>query len=135
VIDVSIPALPRPVVEVPLPGNASGIRIVDGHAVIAAGSGGLHILDLDVPASPVPVGDIDTPGYAGYVFVCGTTAYIAEFTAGIQVVDIRDFSRPRLTGALNTSNNALGVTADERFLFATDDRDGLIITRAQCDGR
>ncbi|MEJ2722631.1 MAG: hypothetical protein P8181_16055, partial [bacterium] len=135
VIDVTTPTQPRLVGGLPLDGFAAGICLVGARAVVAAGLAGLYTVDVSVPLSPVLVGHLNTTGYSSLVYVSGETAYVAEFTAGIQIVDIGDPANPRLKGSLNTATNATGVTANRFFLYATDDRDGLLIARAQCAGR
>ena len=76
------------------PGYAKDIFVLDNHAYIADGQGGLQIINISDPGNPDIVGYCDIAGYAQGIFVQDTFAYIAGGTEELLVFNVSDPQNP-----------------------------------------
>lgn len=92
-LDLSQPAQPRAVSQLPLPGVALALDVTKTHAFVACGPGGLQVIDLSDPSQPRRVSswepDLDTQQVQA-VAVQNGVAYLAVKTAGLVVMDVSD---------------------------------------------
>lgn len=93
VLDLSKPAQPKAVSQLPLPGTALSLDVTKTHAFVACGSGGLQVVDISDPSKPRKVGgwepDLETQQVQA-VAVQNGTAYLAVKSAGLVVMDVSD---------------------------------------------
>ncbi len=128
VVDVSDPANPLVIANLPTPGQALGVTVADGpadgHVYVADGSSGLQVVDVSVPASPAIVGGLDTM-YALDVTVVDGYAYVAAEESGLQVVNVSDPANPTWTGGVGMSGRASDVVVTDGYAYVADDTGGL----------
>ncbi len=94
----------------------------------ASGTGGVHIINVSNPAQPVQIGLYDPVYYIHDVHVRGNRMYAAALGRGLDIVDITDKTAPvRLYQIqyLSAFTHSAWTTDDHRYLFVTDERDGL----------
>ncbi|MFO0549218.1 MAG: Ig-like domain-containing protein [Polyangiaceae bacterium] len=98
VLDFSSPSSPELVATVPMTAAPTQVRILDGRAYVAAGTGGVYIFDLSDPSAPKLLGVAGTPGRAYDVapFVVDGAHYIAvaDGPSGIRLVDVENPEGP-----------------------------------------
>lgn len=111
---------PRAVSFVSLPGSPNAVAVSDGHAYVACGSAGLHVVDVTSPQAPQRIGSLPIPGAAFEVTVAGTVAYVAAGAGGLQVVDATTPSAPVLIGAAPTTGAALDLAVVDDKAFVVD---------------
>lgn len=95
-------------------------------AFVACGTGGLVIADYSDTASVKIVSIYNTGGYAKRVFYQNNKVYVTTELRGLQIIDISNINSPIRIGTVQTSY-ALGVTADDKYIYVTDENEGLII--------
>ena len=94
IADVSNPASPVIVGEVPFPGRVRSVAISAGHVLVGETSGYLHMLDVSTPSIPVEVGSVFATGPED-IFVSGGFAFVADLLAGgLRVFDVSLPSAP-----------------------------------------
>lgn len=98
-----------------------GIALYGHYAMISAWAYGVHIVDITDPATIVPVTVLPTPGNCFSLYCAYDKAYVTNFEAGIQVYDISDPMNPFLIAYYQTPGNARGITADENYIYVTDE--------------
>jgi len=85
VIDMSDPSSPDLLANLPLPGEAVGIELVDHYACVACKTGGLSIVDVSDPAAPSIVGAFSPTGLSvNSVATYSDTAYLG---VGVPITD------------------------------------------------
>lgn len=104
VIDVSDPAAPALVAELPTTGLARDVAVADGRVYVADGDGALAVWDLTDPGAPVSLPGFTTPMYARGIAVAGTTAYLGADYA-LWVLDVA-VSPPALLGMYDDYPNS-----------------------------
>ena len=95
-------------------------------AFVACGTGGLVIADYSDTANVKIVSMYNTGGYAKEVFYQNNKVYITTELRGLQIIDVLNLSAPTRIGTVETSY-ALGLTADDKYIYVTDENEGLII--------
>jgi len=95
-------------------------------AFVASGTGGLVIADYSDTANVKIASIFNTGGYAKEVFYQNNKVYVTTELRGLQIIDVSNIYSPVRIGTVETSY-ALGVTADEKYIYVTDENEGLII--------
>jgi hypothetical protein len=118
VIDVSDPANPHQVAELPLSG-ANGIWVVGAYAYIASTVDGLVIIDIANPLAPVEVASY--PAYGIDVKVSGSYAYLAGSYTGVSIFDVSDPANPAFLARYETPgfSSRLDVVGNRIFVGDT----------------
>ena len=111
---------------------AKAVAIAGSYALISQLSK-LEIADVRSPAAPVLVGVAPVPGNPASLTVFATTAYVSGGSDGVQLINIADSANPIPSGTINLGGTIMGVDADELFLYAVDQDNGLIVTGVQCE--
>lgn len=94
----------------------------------ASGTGGVHIINVSNPAQPVQIGLYDPVYYIHDVHVRGNRMYASALGRGLDIVDISDKTAPVRLYQIQypaAFTHSAWTTDDHKFLFVTDERDGL----------
>lgn len=117
VFDIS--TYPRLLARAGTIGDANHIEVSDGHAFVAARSGGLRVMNLSDPAQPVEVGSYnplggiwETASQEGYL-------YAAVTDIGLQVLDLSDNARPSPTGLYQAPAWVRDVAVSGEYAYVT----------------
>ncbi|MCD4682305.1 MAG: hypothetical protein K8R86_03390 [Bacteroidales bacterium] len=106
------------------------IRQSDSIAYLACGTAGLQILSYsrttDTTLAVNIVGSYDGGGYAKELMYANEKIYMTAEMRGLQIIDVADVASPYLIGEVDTEF-ALGVDADEDYIYVADEDEGLII--------
>ena len=110
------------------PGYAEDVAVFDEEdiAFLACGTAGLQILDFSDTANIFIAGFYDGGGYAKELIYENGLIYMVTETYGLQVIDVSLVSNPKLVGSVG-SEYALGVDADENYIYIADEEEGLIV--------
>jgi len=94
-LDVSQPAAPKTIANLPLPHQAEGVFISGNYAYVAEGLDGLRILDVSDPRHPKEVGHLEKPymSLAEDLWVTGSEVYMADGN-GLAIIDASDPTKP-----------------------------------------
>ncbi|MEJ2104861.1 MAG: hypothetical protein P8X47_09830 [Ignavibacteriaceae bacterium] len=95
-------------------------------AFVASGTGGLVIVDYSDTADVKIASIYSTGGYAKELFYKNNKVYVTTELRGLQIFDVSNINSPGRIGTVQTAY-ALGVTADEKYIYVTDENEGLII--------
>ena len=123
-IDLSQPAAPVEIADLPLPGIAYDVVIQDEYAYVAVEDydpgdlAGLVVVEIADPAHPAWVGYVATADFPQHVAVSGICAYVADGRGGMQVIDVSDPSSPVRVGALPTMRPCHQVEFHDGYLLA-----------------
>jgi hypothetical protein len=91
-------------------------------------SRGLHILSIADPENPIEIGSYDEFSWSAYdVDVSGSNAFVANYYGGLRVISVSDPENPIEVGFYDTPSAAMGVCADESYIYVTNGNYGLII--------
>ena len=96
------------------------------YAFIASGTGGLIIVDYSDSVDIKIIGSYNTGGYAKEVFYQNNKVYVTTELRGLQIIDVSNITSPFLIGTIETEY-ALGLTADDKYIYVADEKEGLII--------
>ena len=96
------------------------------YAFIASGTGGLLIADYSDSTNIKIVGRFSTGGYAKEVVYREGKAYVTTELRGLQIIDVSNINSPTRIGTVETAY-ALGVAADDKYIYVADENEGLII--------
>ncbi len=112
------------------PGYAQALAVIDEEnvAAIACGTEGLQIVSYSDTSNIPVVGSYNTGGYAKEIFYRDGIAYVTTETRGVQIFSLADVTNPQLLGIVETEH-ALGITADESFIYVADKEEGLVIVK------
>jgi len=114
------------------PGYAVDVVISqsDSVAFLACGTSGLQIMsythDTDSTYAVEIIGSYDGGGYAKELMLTNDKIYMTAEMSGLQVIDVSNVNSPSLIGEVDTEF-ALGVDADEDYIYVADEDEGLII--------
>ncbi len=120
VVDVSDPAVPTLVADLPSSDTARDVAVGAGLVVVADGDGGMSVWDVSDPFAPVSLPGIAGPGFARGVALAGTRAYLAAGT-GLSVIDVA-VSPPALIGRFEEIANThkeVDVLGDHAYVMAS----------------
>lgn len=95
-------------------------------AFCASGTGGLAIIDYSDTTNIKVVGSYSTGGYAKEVIYRDNKVFITTELRGLQIIDVTNVSAPVRIGTVETEF-AMGVTADDEYIYVADEVEGLII--------
>ena len=111
VLDAGDPAQLREVGRETLAyGDSEAVVLSGGHAFIASGPGGLHILDITDPTSPVRAANANAYP-ASDVAVVGSVAYVTDPADGrLHAVDVRQPTQPVELAAVDLGGTPVAVT-------------------------
>lgn len=133
VLDISDPANPVLVREIPLPGEVDeGEPLVEsGYLFLPLTTGTLKIYDLADPENPAEIASLGGfAGLRGGMELYGGLLYLADQTAGLRVVSLSPITAPSIIGSLATSH-ARDVTIYEKsftkYAYVVDAYDGLTV--------
>ena len=99
-------------------------------AFVACGTGGLVIADYSDTSNVKIVSIYSTGGYAKEVFYQNNKVYVTTELRGLQIIDVSNVNSPSRIGTVETAF-ALGVTADDKYIYVADENEGLIIISIQ----
>ena len=99
-------------------------------AFVACGTGGLVIADYSNTSNVKIVSIYSTGGYAKEVFYQNNKVYVTTELRGLQIIDVSNVNSPSRIGTVETAF-ALGVTADDKYIYVADENEGLIIISIQ----
>ncbi|MBN2433517.1 MAG: PKD domain-containing protein [Acidobacteria bacterium] len=95
IIDVSDPARPVRVADLPLPGYALRLVFHEGFIFVANVLNGLQIVDVSDPLQPVLLGEYPTEHQA-WAVACQENIVLLGSMDGLDVLDVSDPARPQL---------------------------------------
>jgi len=125
-IDVSDPARPMRMAQIPTGKPVLDVRVVGHLAYTASTTAGLQIVDISDPAKPTLSGNFTPQGAAVSIHLAGHYAYMAADYAGLQIVDVSDPENPLGVGGLITAfANDVDVAGNVAYL--ADRSEGVII--------
>ena len=122
VYDHADPAQPRLVGTAIIPGTASRVALVAGHAyVTSAGvSGLLEVVDIADPTQPEVVAEVEFPGYPGPILAHDGVLYLGDFLfGGLYVLDLADPAAPELLPTIETAPYAIALAASDELLYVS----------------
>jgi hypothetical protein len=96
------------------------------YAFLACGTGGLYIVDYSDSSDLKIISSYNTGGYAKEVFYQNNKVYVTTELRGLQIIDVSNIYSPSRIGTVETAY-ALGLTADDRYIYVADQNEGLII--------
>lgn len=110
------------------PGYANDVDINDEESVafLACGLSGLQIIDYSDTLDVHLIGSLDEGWYAKEIMWEDDLVYMTVELGGLQIIDVSDPTAPYLVGEIETEY-ALGVHADEDYVYVADEKEGLII--------
>jgi hypothetical protein len=110
------------------PGYAEALTIVesDSLAYLACGTEGLQIIDYSDSANIHIIGSFSPGGYAKELIYSNKRIFMTAEKLGLQIIDVSDPANPFLIGQVATTY-ALGLDADEKYIYVADDTGGLVI--------
>jgi|GEM_PF-4768961 len=106
------------------------VAIHDQIAILTGNNAGFRILDIQDPSHLTEIGQfnpVDENGSVGAMTVGEHYVYLAKGYYGLQMINIDDPSVPIQAGYYHTNFHTKSVTAKGRYLYVTDDTDGLYI--------
>jgi hypothetical protein len=128
VVDVTDPARPSILAQVPTAAPAVGVAISGSFAYVTEDLivyGCLELMDIADPQNAQVVGMAVMPGPARGVAVSGRYAYVACESAGVQVVDVSNPRTPRIISETATPGYAKDVALMETHAYVAGDWAGL----------
>jgi len=99
VMDISNPANPIPVGQLPLPDLIYDIVLEGNYAYVADNLAGLRIVDVSNPSAPLLKGFYKTSGPSRGIEVLGGFAYLANLEGGLQILNVVNPTAPTLAGS------------------------------------
>jgi hypothetical protein len=96
------------------------------YAFLACGTSGLFIIDFSDSSNVKIVGSYSTGGYAKEVLYKDNKVYVTTELRGLQIFDVTNINSPMRIGTVETAY-ALGLTADDKYIYVADENEGLII--------
>ncbi|MEZ4389025.1 MAG: FlgD immunoglobulin-like domain containing protein [Candidatus Krumholzibacteriia bacterium] len=122
VFDLTAPAAPAAVSQLPLPGTARNIKLVGGEAFIACS--GLCVVDVALPDRPRLVGRASTTAAPITVLPTGALTYVAAAGGGVDVFDSDPPLSPPSLGRAAVAGVAFGLdTAGDLTFVGGEDLD------------
>jgi len=114
VLDLSDPAQPRQVGQLPLPATVLGLTLDGPRALLAAGAHGLYVVDRTEPERPVVLARHDGFGTVHHAVPLGNHVALAEGSHGVGIVDLTLIDRPRVVATLAGRGDArrLAIAGD-----------------------
>ena len=125
--DISDPSSPRLLAAYDTPGWEMAVAVMDDHAYIADGDGGMRVLNVSNPAAPFEVDVFETIEPAMDVAASDGYLYIADYLAGSLVLDVSTPSSPRQTGAMGTAGRARRLVVSDGFVYVAGEKAGVSI--------
>ncbi len=109
------------------PGYAEAVTILDSEslAFMACGTAGRQIFYFSDSTNVHIVGGYDGPGYAKDLLYSNQKIFLTAEKGGLQIIDVSDVTNPDLIGLVVTEY-ALGIDADENFIYVADEIEGLV---------
>jgi len=134
--DVSVPASPRVVGRLPLPGRALRVALTDGYAFLAVDDGvsgrkSLIVADVADPSAPRAIKVLEAP--AGELATNGRCLYVGGGDR-LQAYDIATPSDPVLLDEVRLPDLSQGLAVARDVLYVTSYEVGLIGLRHVCPG-
>lgn len=110
------------------PGYAEAVTIKDNESIafMACGTAGLQIVDFSDSTNLHIVGSYDGKGHAKELLYKNDKVYLTARTGGLQIIDVSDVTNPVLLGLVEMEY-ALGLDADDNYIYVADENGGLII--------
>jgi hypothetical protein len=118
IIDISNPASPVRVAEVPLPGIALRVIIHEGFGFVANLSDGLQIVDISDPLNPVLVGGCPA-GPLVYDVACRGDIAMLVHVDGLDVVAVSDPTQPQTLYRIDAFGPLTDVTIEGDIAYVT----------------
>lgn len=111
-----------------LPGYAVDVATMGNQpiAFVACGTAGVQVVDFSDTTHFRVIGSYATGGYAKEVAYSNGRLYVATELRGLQILSVTNPAAPSLIGVVETEY-ALGVAADQRYVYVADETEGLII--------
>ena len=95
-------------------------------AFMACGTAGLQIINFADTSHIFVTGSYSCGGYAKELIYENNKVYMTTELRGLQIFDVSDVNNPKLIGVIKTEY-ALGIDIDEKYIYITDEKEGLII--------
>jgi hypothetical protein len=110
------------------PGYAEAVALYEEKsiALVASGSAGLYMIDYS-DLNNLKTIAIYNSGGSAYDMICrGNLVFLTAQRGGIHVLDISDVRNPQVKARL-FMKQAMGLDADNKYIYVADNNDGLII--------
>ncbi|MGZ8900510.1 MAG: LVIVD repeat-containing protein, partial [Limisphaerales bacterium] len=117
ILDLSNPAEPTFISEVPITAVVNYILIDGTRAYLSQNSSGFSIIDFSDPLSPQRLSTTDTPGNARKIAVRDGQLFLADNSAGLRIYDITNALAPKLLSTLATPRYANGVAVQNSTAY------------------
>ena len=128
IFDISHPAAPLHIGEIPTPGAAEDVFAQGRYAYVADGEAGVQIIDVQQPDRPQLVTTYkDSLTYPHKIQVIGNYAYVADFNAGLQILDISDVHNPHLVGSYKPNGKTFALYVSGGYAYLNDGEEGFSI--------
>jgi hypothetical protein len=95
-------------------------------AFLACGTAGVKIINYADTNDVKIIGSCNTGGYAKEIFFMDNKLFVTTETRGLQVFDVTNLASPIKIGTV-TSEYAMGVYGDDKYIYIADEVEGLII--------
>ena len=120
ILDISEPANPVETTFLETPGEARGVALSGGYALVADYNEGVRIIDISDPANPFEAGSYSTLTGVYDVAAAGDYAYAASEYEGFWIIDISDPANPVAVGNIDTGGAACGIYLSDTYAYLTD---------------
>jgi hypothetical protein len=125
ILDVSDPARPVHLSQIPLQGLITGIQVVDQRAFVISAptamvSSGLWIVDVSNSKKPAILGSQMPFGTPVDISIAGEYAYVADFAQGLRILDFRDPTHITDRGRYITTGTANSMQVVDHLIFLAD---------------
>lgn len=126
-VDVSDPANPRLISELPKNSGGEAIRFINPTTVITSADPGIWIVDVSDPQNPKKISELKIAGSVMDIFLDGTTAYLTNLGDGIQIVDLSDLTKPVFTDSFTTIGLAYDCFVKDGLVYVADSYAGMTV--------
>lgn len=121
ILDVSIPSQPVAVGQTAvLPGVVEDVALVEDHAYVCAGGGGLRVISIADRAHPVEVGHLDLSAGAQRIALAGDYACVTSGQNGLRIIRIADATQPTEVAAYATVGPANSIAIAGHYAYVGD---------------
>jgi hypothetical protein len=111
---------PQGLSSIAIPGYANNVKVSNGYAFVAAGSGGLQVVNVSNPSSPSIAAALALAGNANDLRLRDGLAYIAAGAAGLAIVDVHTPAAPSLLSTLATGGEIQDLWIDGDYAYLAD---------------
>jgi hypothetical protein len=116
VLDISEPAMPRPVSRLPGLGSVRQIEVQGTVAYVTSRQDGLHVIEVSDPKKPRRLAHYDTIEFATGIDLAGDILFVACRHYGVELIDVSDPKKPVHISTIRTGE-AQSVTVRNQYLY------------------